>query len=142
MKNSIESKVEVAENRASLNGAKILIVDDEDSIRFLLKDILVDTGYEVWEANNAEDALKKIEENMFNILITDIKMPGMSGIELMRKIKVNYPHIEVILISGFYDSEYKQYCINQGATDIITKSANLKELLNSINNALNKKSRN
>ena len=92
-----------------LKGAKILVVDDEDGFRMFINNLLSDYGYDVMEACNGEDALCKVKETEFDLLITDIKMPGMNGRELLGKVKTNYPNIEVIVISGITDPEFVEY---------------------------------
>ncbi len=84
---------------------KIVVVDDDDSIRRLVLDTLVPLGYEVLEASCGEDAFQVIERMQGNIdlLVTDAMMPGMNGIELLEKVKVQYPDIKGLLMSGYAD---------------------------------------
>ena len=85
---------------------KILVVDDEEDIRFLYKEELEDLGYQVTVAATAEEAMEKILANNPDIITLDIKMPGMDGIEFMRKLKEERKDIPVILCSAF--GRYKQ----------------------------------
>ena len=81
----------------------ILLADDEEGIRKVLGISLADSGYEVLTAENGEEALKIFRDAGPSIVLTDIKMPGMDGIELLRKIKLENPDTEVIMITGHGD---------------------------------------
>ncbi|MCL5004865.1 MAG: response regulator [Patescibacteria group bacterium] len=98
----------------------ILVVDDNSSMRTLLQDILHLFGFEVRLAENGCEALKKISEKIPDVVITDWQMPGMSGIELIKKIKSSYPDsdIGIILMSS---EDIKKEAIEAGADDFIHK---------------------
>jgi signal transduction histidine kinase/FixJ family two-component response regulator len=100
---------------------KILIVDDEQDIREVLEISLSDLGYEVYMAENGEEALRIIEEVNPPIVLTDIRMPIMDGIELLRKIKQENSEIEVIMITGHGDMDLAIKSLKHEATDFITK---------------------
>ncbi|MCG6945015.1 MAG: response regulator [Deltaproteobacteria bacterium] len=100
---------------------KILIVDDEQDIREVLEISLSDLGYEVYTAENGEEALRIIEEVTPRIVLTDIRMPIMDGIELLRKIKQENSEIEVIMITGHGDMDLAIKSLKHEATDFITK---------------------
>jgi signal transduction histidine kinase/FixJ family two-component response regulator len=100
---------------------KILIVDDEEDIRVVLGISLADLGYEVFTAGNGEEALRIIEEVDPPIVLTDIRMPIMDGIELLRKIKQENSEIEVIMITGHGDMDLAIKSLKYEATDFITK---------------------
>jgi PAS domain S-box-containing protein len=100
---------------------RILIVDDEEDIRVVLKISLSDLGYEVYTAENGEEALRIIEEITPPIVLTDIRMPVMDGIELLRKIKQEDPETEVIMITGHGDMDLAIKSLKHEATDFITK---------------------
>jgi len=84
---------------------KILLVDDEESIRTVLGITLADYGYEVLKAGSGGEALQLFRERKPAIVLTDIKMPGMDGIQVLRKIKEESPDTEVIMITGHGDIE-------------------------------------
>lgn len=136
MKKRIESVKQFEEEQEPLKAAKILIVDDENGIRMLIYDILTDNGYDVCAATCAEEALSKIKETVFDLLITDIKMPGMSGLELLPKVKMICPDIEVIVITGYHEPVQEEYCMAQGAADFIMKSLQFENLLSSVDRTL------
>jgi len=107
---------------------KILLVDDEKDIREVLVLPLADLGYQVSEAENGKDALDIFRKIQPPIVLTDIKMPGMDGIELLQKIKHENPETEVIMITGHGDMELAIRSLKNEATDFITKPINVDAL--------------
>ncbi|MDP1853746.1 MAG: sigma-54 dependent transcriptional regulator [Candidatus Omnitrophota bacterium] len=103
------------------NPEHILVVDDEPLIRKSLHEILRLEGYKVISASSATEALQKIKENNVNIVITDVKMPGMDGIELLKAIKKDKPKVSVILITGHGNIETAVEAMKLGAFDYVTK---------------------
>jgi len=103
------------------NGCRILIADDEPLIRKSLYEILRADGYCASMACDGEEALDKIEEKGFDIVITDMKMPKLGGMELLKKIKSKKPNIEVILITGYGNIENAVEAMKVGAFDYVTK---------------------
>ena len=107
---------------------KLLLVDDEKDIREVLCLPLADFGYNIFEAENGEEALRLFHEVQPPIVLTDIKMPGMDGIELLQKIKHENPETEVIMITGHGDMELAIKSLKYEATDFITKPINVDAL--------------
>lgn len=105
-------------------GQRILLIDDEEGIRKVLGITLADIGYEVLSAENGEEALRLFRKTAPPIVLTDIKMPGMDGIELLQKIKEESPDTEVIMITGHGDMELAIRSLKFDATDFITKPIN------------------
>lgn len=116
----------------------ILLIDDEADIRDVLEISLSDIGYTVVTAANGNDALSLFRENPFPIVITDIKMPGLDGIELLRHIKGIYPDTQVIMITGHGDTELAIKSLKYEATDFITKPINDDALFIALNRAKEK----
>ena len=117
--------------------ANVLIVDDERSIRNTLRDILETEGYEVDEAENGEVAIEKIKQKSFDVILCDIKMPGMDGIEVLEKA-LTIADSPIIMISGHGTIETAVDAIKKGAYDYIAKPPDLNRLLITIRNALDK----
>jgi two-component system response regulator AtoC len=100
---------------------KILVVDDETIVRESLSDWLKDVGYQVFTAENGHKALEMIEKEMPGIMIADLVMPGMDGIELMKKAKALQPKIEVIIITAYASIPTAIVAMKEGAYDYIEK---------------------
>jgi DNA-binding response OmpR family regulator len=105
---------------------KILVVDDEDNIRLLYQEELRDAGYEVLLAGNAEEALRKVEEDPPDLITLDVKMPGMNGFDFLKELKQNQKDIPVILCSAY--GAYKQEFQLWASEAYVVKSADLREL--------------
>lgn len=104
----------------------ILLVDDEDSIHLLYREELEEEGYSVDSAFTGEEALKRLTETEVDLVILDINMPGMNGLEALRKIKEINPALPVILSSAY--QEFKQDLASWASDEYLVKSANLDEL--------------
>ena len=108
---------------------RILVVDDEQIIRESLSFILKKEGYSVEEAGNGKDALAKHELNAFDIIITDIEMPEMKGVELLKQIRQRTPQTLVVIITAFGSVETAVQALREGAADYILKPINFDDLL-------------
>lgn len=117
---------------------KILVVDDEKSIRNTMKDILEYEEYEVVLAENGKEALDAVEANNFDVIFCDIKMPEMDGIEILDKLQKKCPEIPVIMISGHGTIDAVVECIKKGAYDFIEKPLDLNRILITVRNATEK----
>ncbi len=115
----------------------ILIVDDEPTIVQSLTGLLTDDGFEVISASNGYEALKLIESESPDLVLLDIWMPGMDGIETLKEIKKNNPYIQVIIITGHGTVETAVKATKLGAFDLIEKPLSFDKVIVSINNALN-----
>ncbi|MFH1241876.1 MAG: sigma-54 dependent transcriptional regulator [Pseudomonadota bacterium] len=116
----------------------ILVVDDEASILQSLEGILSDEGFETIGVRSGSEALDKIEEVMPDLVLLDIWMPGMDGIETLSKIREAYPTVQVVMMSGHGNIETAVKATKTGAYDFIEKPLSLEKLLVSINNALDR----
>ena len=110
--------------KAEAMNEKILLADDEAGIRKVLGISLADSGYEVLTAEDGETAFEIFQQAKPQIVLTDIKMPGMGGIELLQKIKQENPDTEVIMITGHGDMELAIRSLKHEATDFVTKPIN------------------
>ena len=116
---------------------KIMVVDDEENIRFLYKEELMDEGYEVVLAASGEEALDLLGEGKPDLITLDIKMPGMDGIETLRKIKEIDKELPVVLCTAY--GQYKQDFSSWASDAYVVKSADLAELKSVIKDIMGKR---
>ena len=120
--------------------ADILIIDDEKAIRKTLSEILSFEGYKIEEAGDGEEGLKKFKEKTFDVVLCDIKMPKLDGIEFLQKAGESNSDIPIIMISGHGNIETAVEAVKKGAYDFISKPPDLNRLLITIRNAMEKNS--
>ena len=113
---------------------KILLVDDEESIQIVYKEEFEDEGYKVISALNGEEGLEKFQQEKPDLVILDIRMPGMSGIEVLRQMKMVNPAVPVILSSAY--QEFKRELGTWASEQYVVKSGNLDELKNAVKRLL------
>lgn len=118
--------------------SKILVIDDERSIRSTLKDILEYEKYQVDLAEDGQQGIDLIRKNEYDIILCDIKMPGMDGIEVLQKVQILAPDVPVVMISGHGNIDTAVESIKKGAFDYIEKPLDLNRLLITIRNAMDK----
>lgn len=119
---------------------KLLIVDDEASIRNTLRDILEYESFEVDEAPNGKEGLQKILQNQYDVVILDIKMPIMDGMEVMDEVSKAGVDVPIIMLSGHGNIDTAVEAVKKGAYDYISKPPDLNRLLITIRNAMEKSS--
>jgi DNA-binding NtrC family response regulator len=107
---------------------RILVVDDEENVQTLFKWILGKEGYEVECASNGEEALGRLETQWFDMVISDLKMPGMDGFEFVKRAKRSNPSIPCVLLTAFGTIESAVAAIKEGAYDYLTKPANTEQI--------------
>lgn len=120
--------------------AKILVIDDEKSIRNTLKEILEYEGHEIHDAADGLEGLKKTETEKYDIILCDIKMPKMDGMELLDKLMESNIDTPIIMISGHGTIETAVEAIKKGAYDFISKPLDLNRMLITLRNALDRSS--
>ncbi len=120
--------------------SNILIIDDEKAIRKTLTEILSYEGYKIDEAGDGEEGFRKFKEKEYDVILCDIKMPKMDGIEFLEKAKESNPDIPIIMISGHGTIETAVEAVKKGAYDYISKPPDLNRLLITIRNATDKTS--
>ena len=118
--------------------ASILIIDDEKAIRKTLGEILSYEGYKIDEAVDGEDGLKKFSSATYDVVLCDIKMPKMDGIEFLEKAREVNSDVPIIVISGHGNIETAVEAVKKGAFDYISKPPDLNRLLITLRNALDK----
>ncbi len=117
--------------------ATILVVDDEERITRSLAGILSDEGYRVQVASSGVEALKKVDDDLPDLVLLDIWMPGLDGMEVLQKLKEKYPNLQVIIISGHGNIETAVKATKLGAFDFIEKPLSIDKITVSVKNALN-----
>lgn len=118
--------------------ADLLIIDDEKAIRKTLSEILSFEGYKIEEAADGEEGLKKFKEKNYDLVLCDIKMPKLDGIEFLQKAGEYNPDVPIIMISGHGNIETAVEAVKKGAFDYISKPPDLNRLLITIRNAMDK----
>ncbi|MEO7446062.1 MAG: sigma-54 dependent transcriptional regulator [Ferruginibacter sp.] len=116
----------------------ILIIDDEKAIRKTLSEILGFEGYKIDEAADGEEGLKRFSEKQFDVVLCDIKMPKLDGIEFLEKARVVNPDVPIIMISGHGNIDTAVEAVKKGAFDYISKPPDLNRLLITLRNATEK----
>jgi DNA-binding response OmpR family regulator len=114
----------------------ILVIDDEVEICSFLEDLLTPAGYTVYTASRPEEGLKKVEQLRPDVVLLDLKLPDMNGVEVLRRIKTFDDTIAVIMMTGFGTMESAMAAMRLGAFDYITKPFDLAHLRSLINDAL------
>ncbi|MBK8110051.1 MAG: sigma-54-dependent Fis family transcriptional regulator [Saprospiraceae bacterium] len=120
--------------------ARILIVDDDASIRRTLREILEFESYQVDESPDGLDALVKVKQQAYDVIILDIKMPKMDGMEAIERIQILCPDVPIVMISGHANIDTAVEAVKKGAFDFIQKPPDLNRLLITIRNAMDKSS--
>ncbi len=121
------------------SGAKILVVDDERSMCELLEYMLSKEGYAIRVATDGKSAIKMVEKDSFDLLLCDIRLGDMTGLDVLRAAKTRNPHTVVIMISAYATTETAVEAMNEGAYDYVPKPFDNDELKQTIANALDRK---
>ena len=116
--------------------ANILVIDDDETICSLFKDTLEDVGHTITIANDATTGLQLIQENDFDIVFLDLKMPIMDGVEVFRQIKITKPNLPVTIITGYPDGELMIKALAYGPLGAMNKPFNSTEILAAVDNYL------
>lgn len=126
----------LANHQQPETGGSILVVDDEADMRDLLKDELSDRGHRVDVAANGREALKKLADTGYTVVLTDLRMQGMQGLGLLGEIKRDYPGTNVIIMTAFGSVESAIEAMKQGAYDYVTKPIKTEEAVLVVEKAL------
>ncbi len=122
-----------------MSRGRILVIDDEDIVRTSCSRTLVPEGYEVELVKNGFDGLALLEEGQVDLVLTDLKMPEIDGIEILRRIKEKWPQIEVIIITGYQTVDTAVKAIKLGAFDYLEKPFTPDGLIASVSKAFDHK---
>ena len=128
--------MECTVNDTTLDLPQVLIVDDEPAIRAILSDLLVHEGFRVHTAGNGYEALDVLEHRQVEIVISDMKMPEMGGMELLLELAEKHPHIVTLVITGFSTVETAIESMKRGAFDYVMKPFNVDQLMRTVHRAL------
>ncbi|MCD6151747.1 MAG: sigma-54-dependent Fis family transcriptional regulator [Deltaproteobacteria bacterium] len=119
-----------------MSNKKILVIDNEEGLCRMMKAVLSDSGYQVKTFTQPREAVREFQTNQWDLVISDIKMPGMSGLEVLQRIKEKDPTIPVIMITAYATVETSIQALRKGAYDMLTKPFEPEELLYRVKNAL------
>jgi DNA-binding NtrC family response regulator len=115
---------------------RILVVDDQDSMRVLLQDMLEVIGYDVVLAEGGEQALSILEGERFDLVLTDLNMPGMDGTALLRAVKARRSEIPVVIITGYGTFHTEKRVMKEGADGYISKPCTLSKIEKTLSSIL------
>ncbi len=118
--------------------ARILIVDDDESIRKVLTAILQEEGYTVDTARNGKEAIEKTENNFYNLALVDIRLPDIEGTKLLSMMKETVPKMAKIIITGYPTMQNAIEAVNRNADRYLLKPLNMEELLKAVRELLKK----
>ena len=121
----------------AIPGSRILIVDDDRAQRSLLETFLHAQGYLTHSAASGEAALQLLLEEKFSMMISDVRMPGMSGLEMLRRVRQKHPDLPVLLVTAFADIRSAVTAMRDGAVNYLAKPIDLDELIRSVRKATN-----
>jgi len=116
--------------------SKILVIDDEQGIRTVLSDVLEDEGFEVVTAEDGKSGLKEIKSSNCDLVILDVWLPDVSGIEILEQVTKEKENLPVIIISGHANIDIAVKAVNLGAYDFLEKPLSIDKMITVVNNAL------
>ena len=123
------------------NGSHLLLVDDEDSFRRFMRRSLERAGYILHEAQNFDQAADILKRHAINAVLSDITMPGLGGLDLLRFINAEHPNIPLILITGNPSLESAAEALRQGAFDYVRKPCSKSDLIEAVGRAIEARSK-
>ncbi|WP_046216632.1 response regulator [Paenibacillus wulumuqiensis] len=115
---------------------KILIVDDQNGIRILLVELFSNEGYQMFQAANGKAALEVVEQEVPDLVLLDMKIPGMDGLEILRHIKSTHPQIHVIMMTAYGELDIIQKARDLGAIGHFTKPFDIDEMRKAVDQSL------
>ena len=120
-------------------GVKVLVIDDEAIVRVSCERVLQPEGYEVVATSRGDEAIELMEREKFDIVLTDLKMPDMDGLEVLKIIKKRWPDVQVIIITGYGTISTAVQAIKLGAYEYIEKPFTPEDILRVVKSALEEK---
>jgi CheY-like chemotaxis protein len=116
---------------------RILIVDDDAGVRQVLRGMLLPAGYQVEAACNGREALDRVRQEHFDLIITDLVMPEQEGIETIKLLRQEFPAIKVIAISGAFGGDYLRIAAFLGASRTLAKPVRMETMIRAVEETLN-----
>ncbi len=107
---------------------KILVVEDDEEMRALLEEFFLEEGFETESVNDGSEAFRKLVKESFDLVITDIRMPGLTGLDILPGIRKLQPEVPIIVITAFGSDEIRQRALERGATAYLEKPIQFKTL--------------
>ena len=117
-------------------GKRVLVIDNEEGICRMMEAVLGDAGYEVETRTRSSEAVEEFAPSRWDLVISDVKMPGLNGLEVLEKIKEKDPAVPVVMITAYATVEMSIQALRRGAYDMLTKPFEPEELLYRVKNAL------
>ncbi len=119
-----------------VKNARILVADDDETIRTTMKAILQDEGYQVDLAATGKEAIQRSHEKTYNLALLDIRLPDMEGIELLKLLKDGVPHMRKVMVTGYPSMQNAIAALNRNADAYIVKPVDVEKLLNTVKEQL------
>ncbi len=122
--------------KSAVRAAKILVIDDDETICSLFKDTLEELGHMITTVNESSKGLELVENRDYDLVFLDLKMPGMDGVELFKRIRVVKPNLPVTVITGYPDSDLMMSALTYGPLGVMSKPFRGSEILSAVDNYL------
>jgi two-component system, NtrC family, response regulator AtoC len=122
-----------------MKAGRILVVDDEDTVRLTLDECFTSIGYDVVTAGSGEDALQKFAPGKFDCVISDLMMPSIDGIELLKRIRILDSDVNFLMVTGFPEIDSAVKAMKEGAYDYITKPFHMEDIQMKVEKAIHVK---
>ncbi|HSB05604.1 MAG TPA: response regulator [Thermodesulfobacteriota bacterium] len=120
---------------------RILIVEDDEEMRALLRDVIEEEGYKTDSVNNGSEAFRKLVKESFDLIITDIRMPGLTGLDILPGMKKLHPEAPIIVVTAFGSEEIQRKAFERGANAYLEKPIHFQTLRTLIDGMFSKQSR-
>jgi DNA-binding response OmpR family regulator len=119
---------------------RILVIEDDEEMRALLRDVIEDEGYKTASVHNGSEAFRKLAKESFDLIITDVRMPGLTGLDILPGIKKLQPDTPIIVITAFGSEEVQRKALERGANAYLEKPIHFRELRTLIHDMFSQKS--
>jgi len=119
-----------------LNKKKILIVDDQNGIRVLLTEVFNSEGYETYQASDGKRALQIVQAELPDVVLLDVKIPGIDGLQILKQIKIMHPQMSVIMMTAYGELDIAKKAAHLGANMHFMKPFDIDEMRNAVHMAL------